>query len=57
MGSPRRGDAVVLVGEERSGAAHPGLHLVEHQRRAAPRRDVAGGGKVTRGRDDDPLSP
>ena len=24
-------DAVVLVGEKRSGAAHSGLHLVEHQ--------------------------
>ena len=29
-------DAVVLVGEKRSGAADPGLHLVEHQQRAVP---------------------
>ena len=28
------GDAVVLMGEKRSGAAHPGLHLVENQQRA-----------------------
>ena len=30
-------DAVVLVREKRSGAAHAGLHLVEHQQRAVLR--------------------
>ena len=51
------GDAVVLVGEERSGAAHSGLHLVEHQQRAVPRGDLAGGHQVARGRDDDAALP
>ena len=52
-----RGDAVVLVGEKRSGAAHSGLHLVEHQQGAVPRRDIARGGQIALGRDDDTALP
>ena len=48
-----RGDAVVLVGEKGSGAAHSGLHLVEHQQGAVPGRDFACCGQVALGRDDD----
>lgn len=51
------GDAVMLVGEKRSGAAHPGLHLVEHQQGAVPRGDIARGGQVSLGRDDDAALP
>ena len=44
------GDAVVLVGEKRSGAAHSGLHLVEHQQRAVLGGDLAGRDQVAGGR-------
>ena len=52
-----RRDAVVLVGEKRAGAAHSGLHLVEDQQCAVPRGDLAGGGQVALGRDDDAALP
>ena len=51
------GDAVVLVGEKRAGAAHSGLHLVEHQQRAVLGGDLAGGHQVAGGRDDDAALP
>ncbi len=51
------GDAVVLVGEERAGAADPGLHLVEDQQRAVPGGEFAGRDQVTGRRDDDTALP
>ena len=42
------GDAVVLVGEKRAGAAHPGLHFVEDQQRAVRGGDLARGDQVAR---------
>src|SRR5580693_533959 len=51
------GDAVVLVREKGAGAAHCRLHFVEHQQGAVPRRDIAGGGKVALGWDDDTALP
>ena len=50
-------DAVVLVGEERSGAADPGLHLVEHQQCAVAAGDLAGRGQVAGRRDDHAALP
>ncbi len=50
-------DAVVLVREKRSGAAHSGLHLVEDQQRTVPGGDLAGGRQVAVGWHDDAALP
>ncbi len=50
-------DPVVLVGEKRSGAAHSGLHLVEHQQRSVLGGDLTGRHDVAGGRDDDAALP
>ncbi len=52
-----RSDAVVLVSEKSTGAAHSGLHLVEHQQSTVPRRDISRGSQITLGRDDDTALP
>ncbi len=50
-------DAVVLMREKRSSAAHPGLHLVEDQQRAVPGSDIARRRQIAIGRHHDAALP
>ena len=47
----------MLVCEERTGAAHPGLHLVEDQQRAVAGGDIARRREIAVGRHDDAALP
>jgi hypothetical protein len=47
----------MLVGEKCAGAAHSGLHLVEHQQRAVLGRDLPRRNQITGGRNNDSALP